>query len=576
MPSMTQHHADGTASTYPAASIRRGGDAQLAARTSITSPPKSERGRHILPIRPRASAYAWLTVLGLMLLAACPLLIGLNQQGTIATREARAIATADETLRRQTWLGTEGWSVSRLVPVQSGQAVLDRPPGLTWMQMAAFASLPGGEATLQQQVLRARLLGVGMSLVTLGALFWIGMSLGGLRTATFAAMVLLANPLLVLAGRSATAEAVTVGWITLAMAAALWAIRPMRPAPKLWRQAFGWAICGAAAGAGLLCGGLIVMPLLGVPLVVIAMTCPRRISHGLGLVAAGSIAGLMTLPWTIYVLQADHAMWSRLGSLWDGRLDAGVALASMGPLGVLLLLGTGVWVLMMLVGWVWPWTPGSRESRRRMLVGWTWAACCGASLLLVCFASSMAMWKLTSVVMTTMVVMAMLVAQMLTRFGDVAREGGVARGWRWLRWPTAAWVLGLSLIGPMLLYLRTADLGSARPWYWLGTAVVLVLLGFMGASWATRPYPGRAVACWAVWSVAAVSLVIIPSSTLSVILPGRQPGYASLLNQLDQRRTTTPAATTPASPNATSAVSPVRSALPATTASATHRQHDAP
>lgn len=576
MPSMPPHLPDPSPSSRAGSSTVGLSGGPAATRTSIAPPPPTERARRALPLRPRASAYAWLTVLGLMLLASIPLLIGLRQQGSIDTREARAIATADETWRRQSSFGDDGWGVSRLVPVQSGQAVLDQPPGLTWMQMAAFAALPRGEASLDRQVLRARLIGVTMSLVTLGAIFWIGMSLGGLRTATFAAMVLLANPLLVLTGRLATAEAVTVGWVTLAMAAALWAIRPMRPGPKLWRQAAGWALCGASTGAALLCGGLIVLALVGLPLVVIAALCPRRMSHALGLLAAGSIAGLITLPWAVYLLQAEPDTWARLGALSWSEFDLRVAAETVGPLGAVLLLGMGAWVLLGLVGWVSPWTPGNREHRRRMLVGWVWAVCCGASLVLACFAATVTAGKLAVVALTCMVVTALLVAQTLSRCGDVARDGGLSRLWRALRWPTAGWVMALSLVGPILLYLRTAEDGQAHPWYWLGAAAVLGLLGFMGASWASRPYPGRAVACWSVWTTTAITLVAIQSSTLSPLLPHATHGTASLLNALDLRRAQAVARVDPASSALADQSHHEQPGAGMTTFPATFRQHDAP
>ena len=87
------------------------------------------------------------------------------------------------------------------------------------------------------------------TLAALGAVFWAGTQLGGLGTAVLAGLVFLANPLWLVFGRSATAEAPAVAAALLAAAAALWAMRPLRPAAKLRRQLSGYTLSGLLLGA---------------------------------------------------------------------------------------------------------------------------------------------------------------------------------------------------------------------------------------------------------------------------------------------------------------------------------------
>src|SRR5699024_3663210 len=95
----------------------------------------------------------------------------------------------------------------------------------------------------------------------------------------------------------ATAQMPALALNSLAIASALWAIRPLRPVAGIIRQAAGWTICGAAVAMAILTGGpLALIPLL-CTLIVLVCVCPHRAAHLLGLIAAGCIAILLITPW---------------------------------------------------------------------------------------------------------------------------------------------------------------------------------------------------------------------------------------------------------------------------------------
>lgn len=458
----------------------------------------------------------------LLSLSALPLLTGLTQQASDHPREVEALAIADETWRHQATFQTDGLTVERLVPVLDQQPILDQPPGLTWLTVLAFAPLDPDTVTPQTQRFRARLISVVMSLVTVGAVFWAGMSLGGLRTAVLASLVVLANPLLVIHGRLATADAVTTGWAMLSIAAALWAIRPLRPAPKILRQAMGWGLCGTALGLAALTHGPAVVPQVMLPLLLIGMICSRRITHLMGLAAAGAMAALMTMPWAIYVHQQDPHIWSDWFELLRPPTEAGVLVEAVGTRSVALLVGSGLWGLLVIAALVAPWTTKNRVARRAMLIGWVWAVA-GIGLVLLGPVFGETGWSdMVSEVLLAVPVLALATGQLLQRIGDVARAGEVSRTWQRAALPTAALVLAASLVGPVVMYQRSPGMATMHVMYWVGTGVVLVLLGALATRWALRPFPGRAVACWSMWTVVATTLVMIPVSQGSLALPQAQ------------------------------------------------------
>lgn len=505
-----------------------------------TAPPSASSSstaavaKHRKPAR-RGAAWLLLMLLGL---GAFPLVIGLPGQATHDGTEIEAIATADETWRRQSLLREDGLTLERLVPVRDTEPIVDRPPGLVWLHLLAFAPLDADTATAASQVFRARLVSVVMSLVALGAVFWAGLSIGGRATATLAALVFLGNPLMVIHGRLATADAVTTGWVMLALAGALWAIRPLRPPPRLSRQALGWGLCGLSLGLATLTHGPAAVPLIVLPLGLIALICPRRLSHLFGLAAAGALGALMVIPWALYAHQLDPLVWQNWSASVRPSTDALALAWAVGERSLLLWVGCGIWGLLVVAALVAPWAAGNRPVRRELLIGWSVAVMVAGVVL----AGPVFGGSGRAGVLVALPVLALVTGQWLKRVGEAAREGEVSAMWRAVRLPTAAGVIALSLVGPILLYRRSPDMATMHAGFWVGTGVVLVLLGVLSVRWARRESPGRVTGCWAVWSVVAATLVMIPASRGSLDLPHARRNAEHLEQQRLRNQTHWPAA----------------------------------
>jgi len=432
------------------------------------------------------------------------------------------------------------------VPIHATEPLLDQPPGLAWFHVLAFVPLDPETVSPETQVYRARLVSVAMSLLALGSVFWAGLSISSLRTAVLASLVFLANPLMVMHGRMATAEAVTTGWAMLAFAAALWAIRPLRPAPKLSRQGLGWGLCGLSLGLATLTAGPTILPPVMLPLMFIGMVCPRRLSHTLGLAAAGAIAALMTIPWAIYVHQNDPTAWEHWAELLRPPSEWSVLAQAMGTRSLALFLGSGVWGLLVLAALVVPWRTAHQAVRRQLLVGWVWAVSVivlvvlgpvlgqGARVLSQDAVGFSAGWA--SGVLLAVPVLALVTGQMLGRIADLAGQGRLSKTWNALRWPTAAVVLAASIAGPIVFYRHSPNMATMHLAYWIGAGAVLVLLGVLSLRWAMRPSPGRAVAGWSMWTVVATTLVVIPASQGSLEQPHARRSAELLRQQLDNNQ----------------------------------------
>jgi hypothetical protein len=116
----------------------------------------------------------------------------------------------------------------------------------------------------------------------------------------------------------------------------------------------------------------------------------------------------------------------------------------------------------------------------------------------------------------------LVVGQLFRQFTALSGEGRHARLWRLLRWPQ---VLGLALASvalPALLLLQDELLREAylserltAPIHWsyaAGMATVLLGLVALSVRYTIRHFPARALVCWAMWTVIATTLVLIPAA----------------------------------------------------------------
>lgn len=512
--------------TEPAATTGSSTPTTAPATTSATAspaaPPKRDRAesKQVLsnPPRQRVRLTAWLVMLVCLLIALVPMAVDLGRPAVIHEHEARTLATS-----AQTWAQQAQWTYAdrffeTLVPTYNEQPQLDSTPGTTWLHLLAFRAFgeSATHASTAQLVLASRVVSLLCGLVTVAAIFWIGLTIGSLRTATLAALVCAAHPLLLYHSRLAGPELPRIATMVLTVAAAVWAIAPLNMRGSLWRQGTGWLVCGLALGAAVLTGGLSHLPLIVVPLVLIFALYPHRLSHLMGLVAAAIIAVLVTTPWALYVHEQEPTAWQRwLGELVPGYFEHPAQLGELAWQRLLLLVAVTLpWTAWLVAGLLQPFSTSSAGARLRMLLGWMWFV--PVALLLIGAPGEPTVSELLMVVPAA----ALLVGQVIRQFSDLSDEGRHTRMWRLLRWPHAFVLMFASVALPAAGHFQAGMVRAgwlpgpvALPmpaWYWLGLGAALMLVVILSMRFAERHHPGRAIAAWAVWVVLAVGFAAGP------------------------------------------------------------------
>jgi 4-amino-4-deoxy-L-arabinose transferase-like glycosyltransferase len=482
---------------------------------------------------------AWMILLALLALSAIPLYSYLSVGSPLNDAQTNSLQITAESWRHRHAMYQGDISLESIVPISKGQPQLNQPPGTVWLNQLAFTSLDPLTTTDAQLAYQIRLVTAAFGLLTIAAVFWAGFSVGGLKTASFAALTILACPALILFARAGSPDMPLVALETLSIASAMWALRPLRPAPSLPRQAMGWIICGLALGMAVLTGGLPAMPVILLPIFVISIMCPNRISHLMGLVASIFIAALMVMPWALYVHGQDMYIWEQwVNRLWPTSLDSPAsfwrAVSDRGLLAGVVVLPWTLWLIGSLVQ---PFSASSSGVRRRVFIGWVWLLC--VLLLVVTGPGGDGLATMLPILPAA----AILIGQCLRLFSDLSAEARHARTWRLTRWPHLALFAVASVALPAGMYFQSTlvDLDYLKQpivapmaWYfWLGLCASLLLITALSTRFAMRHYPGKAMVCWSLWAVVLMSVILIPLSrgplmnpanttppTASISLPG--------------------------------------------------------
>lgn len=404
---------------------------------------------------------------------------------------------------------------------QGDDAALSATPGLAWLQAVVMGGAAGearGGDFDNANVARARLLSAGAVLLAVAGVFWCGFAIGGVRTATLSAAVLAGHPLALGLGALATPGAVLLAAGSVAAGSAAWAIRPLRPPPSLVRQGLGWAVCGLAVGVAALCGGLVVVPAVLLPIIMFLALCPNRVSHTMGLGAAVALAGLMFLPWVVAV----HATGGgSSGWLVPGAVDFSLRGYGMRAMTVgLLVLPWAWWVV---AGLVQPWLSSTGPARVRMMLGWSWLVGVAAVLLAVPLLGPR---PLVAVMLPGL---AVLVGQLFRQLADLSEEGRHAAAWRVLKWVSVGCIVAGTLVLPVMGWAASAEgtgggvgeagAGEGGPWpvrllapqpwvYWAAWCVALAVPASLSVRHAVRNFPARAALAWSAWWAVAVAAVV--------------------------------------------------------------------
>lgn len=460
---------------------------------------------------------AWLALLLCLALAAVPMLLYLDAPDALPTVESPTVAVAAETLRQRELLTSDAYSLEPLVPWKQGQPQYEPPPGIIWLQLAAFEASELSSPTDTRELIRnARYASVIAGLLAVAAVFWIGLSFGGLVTATLSAFVLIACPVFLFYARLAGPHVPLMAMSLLSLASAIWAIRPLKLPASLTRQGLGWGLSGLFMGMALLSGGLEALPIINAPLLLILILCPHRVSHLMGMVAAVIIAVLLATPWALYVHEQNPDIWQ----VWVAQLQPLYMRdwQQLGPIAgerfMHVLVMMLPWTPWLITGIMQPFSTSSAGARLRMFLGWVWFV--AITLLLIMAPGHARVDELLMVLPAG----AVLVGQVMRQFVDLSAEGRHTRMWRLLRWPHTFLMMLVSLALPTALHyqnrllqegwLEQPVVATMPTLYWAGMASALALLTLLSLRFVVGHYPGKATVCWAIWSVTAFSLLMIP------------------------------------------------------------------
>jgi len=461
----------------------------------------------------------WL-LLGLMLaLAAVPLVINIGAPEVFDRHEAAAVVTTVHSYHRHVVASAaDRPGIEQIVPYYNHELALRRAPGTYWLHRIVMSTQTDPTADVVQLVRLLRLVSAGMALLTVAAVFWCGFSVGGQRTAALAALALASSPIFIFHGRLASPAISHAGWSLLSVAAALWAIRPLKPAASAERQLLGWVICGLALGAATLTAGPVTGVTVVVPILLIMLLSQNRVGHLMGLLAALFMGLLLLLPWVLYAHEQDADIWRHwvvdFSSPSSDMLEP-VSL-EIGKRALMLALAVVPWTLWFIAGMAQPFSTSSKGQRVRLLLGCVWFLAVALVLL------TMPEGNRFGHILPVLPPAAVLLAQLFSYYATRAETGRFARLWRWVRWPHVLFVLCASVAGPVVLFtgdwLPIPDRWRQLPWdlnEWALPAVVsaaMLALAIIGARWAWKNYPARAMVSWAIWSIVLMAVAAAPLS----------------------------------------------------------------
>lgn len=448
---------------------------------------------------------------------------------------------------RQQVIHDDDGMLDRLMPISQGRALIQSPPGLVWAHALVFEigqKIHGSDPLTPDQVKRlARGLSLLLAWLAMASIFWAGRSLTNHLAASLGALALGAMPWFAAAASSASGAMAATALSLLSVAFGLWAVRPLRPAPSLIRQAVGWVGCGLSLTGALLVAGPGALGDVVLPLLVLLIICPGRLGHLMGLLAALLLAILLLTPWALHLHEKSPETWRFwLDALTPLFFDAPSVRQSLE-----LVLRRLVWLLLLFLPWtIWllgaivqPFSSSSKGSRTRLFLSWGWFITVALAWLfspqaaesarrVISQTSAVSWWSAfdgghgmkgpaswlgdSSLGIGSGVaagVLALLVGQLFTQYADMAAQGRYAKFWRRLQWPHLAMVLAGSICLPLFFAVQPLlkqPLSQPLAWPLAVTWMVgLLILAFLSLRWIHRGYPARAMMAWAAWTMLSLA-----------------------------------------------------------------------
>jgi 4-amino-4-deoxy-L-arabinose transferase-like glycosyltransferase len=460
------------------------------------------------------TATAWLMLLAVLVVCAVPMLVTVGHADSKRTMENIAVLSAQET-----WLRQHGWQDipadpdAWLMPTRNGNPRIVKPPMVIWMDMLAWTGLTPETSTADQLIYRARVVSVAMGLLTVAGVFWIGCVLRNHKLAVLSALTAGTCLFLLKQARIASYDMHMTGWATLAVASAIWAMRPFRPAPGMGRVIFGWCLAGVALAASYMSKGPLALLVGAAPvLCTIVVVKDRWRRHTLGLVGMLLVAALLTAPWYLYLISVvRNAEGALLHEYRAERMEFQLPFYYLGLFGLIT-----PWTVWLFGGLLQPFMRSSGEDRRQLLLPWAW-------FVLIFVAFSIPGAKQQRYILPIMPAAALLIGQLWCYHITLAKRGEVDPGVNLLRVPHWATLITVSVLAwPFFVtqewmvgqgWYKTIPLGDVSMVLAASAGVVLTILALLGARWHFQWRPMRAALATALWSAVFMTLGLYARST---------------------------------------------------------------
>jgi len=462
----------------------------------------------------RRRVTVWLWLLAVLAVCAVPMLVAVGRADSKRTMENIAVLSAQET-----WLRQHGWQDipadpnAWLMPTRNGDPRIVKPPMVIWMDMLAWTGLTPQTSTAEQLIFRARMVSVGMGLLTVAGVFWLGCVLGDHKLAVMSALAAGTCLFLQRQARTASYDIHMTGWATLAVASAIWAMQPFKPLPGRAVSLIGWGLAGVALAGAFLSKGPLALLVGAAPVLCTMMVVKdhwRR--HAWGLAGMLLVAAVLTAPWYFYLFSVVRNAGGALEHEYRaGRKEFQPPYYYLGLLGLIL-----PWSVWLVGGLFQPFMRSSGEARRRLMVPWAW-------FVLIFVAFSIPGAKQQRYILPIIPAAALLIGQLWRYHESLAQRGETDPGVNLLRVPHWVLVIVVSvLVWPFFVsqdwmvrrgWLDTIPIGAIPQVYAASAGVILTALAVLGARWHYKWKPMHAALTMSVWSAVLMTFVWYARST---------------------------------------------------------------
>lgn len=312
---------------------------------------------------PASRTRSFITLALILIILAPPLFINVGRPAPTRIMETLSFLTSQETWLRMRNEDPNAWKM----PSWNGLPRIQKPPLLVWLNMLAWRGLDARTATVEDLVLRSRVLAVCIALLAVIAIYWAGITLGGIRLGCIAALATGSGMFFIRQARYASYDTHIMGWATLAVAAGLWTMRALDH--QKTRRIAGWLICLFALAATNYTKGPLGFALVIPPLAVVvwAFTDSRR-RNTWELAAVTGLSILTLVPWFVLI----HRLVPDATRLLDAEYRYIFEL-SRNPFFYLIIFGVVFpWIPWFVHGAALPFTDKKNRADRGMLFTWGW------------------------------------------------------------------------------------------------------------------------------------------------------------------------------------------------------------